>query len=97
MVALNWVALTKVVVRAAPFQRTADPETKLLPLTVSVKAGPPAVALLGASEPSAGAAGGGAAATVKGNAPDAAPPGLSTETWAVPGAAMSAAAMAALN
>ena len=38
-----------------------------------------------------------AAVTVKGNAPDAAPPGLSTETWAVPGAAMSAAAMVALN
>ena len=31
-----------------------------------------------------------AGVTVKGNAPDAAPPGLSTETWAVPGAAMSA-------
>ena len=82
--------------RAAPFQCTAAPETKLLPLAVSVKAGPPAVALLGASEPSAGAAGGGAAVTVKGNAPDALP-GLTTETWAVPAAAMSAAVMAALN
>jgi hypothetical protein len=36
--AVNWVELTKVVGRAAPFQRTSDPEIKLVPLTVSVKA-----------------------------------------------------------
>ena len=40
--AVSWVALTKVVVRFAPFQRTTEPLTKLLPFTVSVKAGPPA-------------------------------------------------------
>ena len=56
--AVNRVALTNVVPRAAPFQRTVAPDTKLLPLTVSVKAGPPAVALLGDRELSAGAAGG---------------------------------------
>jgi hypothetical protein len=38
-----------------------------------------------------------AAATVKGNVPDEVPPGSSTETWAVPAAAMSAAGMAAVN
>jgi hypothetical protein len=32
-----------VVVRSTPFHRTLDPETKLLPVTVRVKAGPPAV------------------------------------------------------
>ena len=45
--AVSWVALTKVVVRFAPFQRTTEPLTKLLPFTVSVKAGPPAAALVG--------------------------------------------------
>ena len=34
--AVSWVALTKVVVRAAPFQRTLEPLTKLVPVTVSV-------------------------------------------------------------
>ena len=37
--AVSWVALTKVVVRFAPFQRTTEPLTKLLPFTVSVKVG----------------------------------------------------------
>ena len=41
--AVSCVALTNVVVRAAPFHCTTEPETKLLPLTVSVNAGPPAV------------------------------------------------------
>ena len=48
--AVSWVALTKVVVRFAPFQRTTEPLTKLLPFTVSVKAGPPPAALLGERE-----------------------------------------------
>src|SRR4029450_12731946 len=42
--------LTKVVVRAAPFHRTTAPETKLLPFTVKVNAGPPTAAALGESE-----------------------------------------------
>ncbi len=35
--AVSWVALTNVVVRAPPFQRTTDPAMKLLPLTVRLK------------------------------------------------------------
>src|SRR4030095_3434681 len=54
MAAVTCVAFTKVVVRAAPFHLTSEPETKLLPLTVSVQAGPPAVALLGTRVVSAG-------------------------------------------
>src|SRR5262245_66075782 len=52
--AVTCVALTKVVVRGAPFQFATEPETKLLPLTVRVKAAPPAVALLGAKVVSTG-------------------------------------------
>jgi hypothetical protein len=40
--AVNWVDDTYVVVRLAPFHCTTEPLTKLLPLTVSVKAAPPA-------------------------------------------------------
>ena len=47
MPAVTWPALTKVVERSAPFQRTTDVEMKLLPLTVSVKPAPPAVAEVG--------------------------------------------------
>src|SRR5438132_54065 len=49
MAAVSRVALTNVVVRALLFQRTLAPETKPVPSTVSVKAGPPAVAVLGVS------------------------------------------------
>ena len=42
--AVNCVEDTYDVVRSVPFQRTTELEMKLLPLTVSVKAGPPAVA-----------------------------------------------------
>jgi len=40
--AVSWVVLTKVVVRFDPLKRTVDPETKLVPLTVSVKIASPA-------------------------------------------------------
>jgi hypothetical protein len=45
--AVSWLLLTKAVVRFEPFHFTIEPETNFLPLTVSVKAGPPALALLG--------------------------------------------------
>ncbi|HEX6212507.1 MAG TPA: hypothetical protein VF136_17130 [Methylomirabilota bacterium] len=45
--ARSWVALTNVVVRAAPFQRTLEEATKPLPLTVSVTAALPSAALAG--------------------------------------------------
>jgi hypothetical protein len=48
------VALTNVVVRLAPFQRTTDDETNLLPFTVNVNAGPPVAALVGAREVATG-------------------------------------------
>src|SRR5207244_5151819 len=48
------VSHTIVVVRAAPFQRTVEAGTKPLPVTVSVRAAPPMVALLGASVVSTG-------------------------------------------
>ena len=54
--AVSWLALTTVVVRAAPFHCTSEPLTKLLPVTVSVKAAPPATALLGESALNDGAA-----------------------------------------
>jgi hypothetical protein len=45
--AVSLLKLEKVVGRSAPFQRTTDRGVKLLPLTVRVKAGPPAVAEAG--------------------------------------------------
>ena len=41
MIAVSWVELTKVVVRALPLTRTMEPVTNLEPLTVSVKLVPP--------------------------------------------------------
>jgi hypothetical protein len=45
--ARSWVALTKVVVRAVPFQRTTEEMAKPLPFTVSVKPELPAAAVAG--------------------------------------------------
>ena len=55
MAAVSCVALTNVVVLAAPLNFTTDVDTKPVPLTVSVKAAPPAVALVGAREVAVGA------------------------------------------
>lgn len=56
IVARTCVALRKVLERFWPFQRTTDPEMKLLPFTVSVKVPPtePATTLLGESEETCG-------------------------------------------
>ena len=57
--AVSCVEFMNVVVRLAPFQRTTEPLTKLLPVVVSVKPGPPAVGLLGDSAVRVGGGGGG--------------------------------------
>jgi hypothetical protein len=49
-VAVSCVAETNVVANAVPFHLTVEPETKLVPFTVSVNCGPPAVAHVGLSE-----------------------------------------------
>src|SRR2546428_113092 len=93
--AVNWAALTKVVVRAAPFQRTVEPLVKPVPFTVSVKAAPPTCALAGARLETAGT--GLLIENVK--APDVPPsgPDRTTVTDAVPTAARSEAGMAAVS
>ncbi len=93
--AVNWVEETKVVVRFDPFHRTTEPATKLLPLTVSVKAGPPAVAEEGLRLVVVGTG----LLIVKVRAPEVPPPGvgLNTVTEAVPAVAMSAAVIAAVS
>jgi len=53
--AVNCVALTNVVVLAAPLNFTADVDSKPVPFTVRVKAAPPAVVLVGESEVVVGA------------------------------------------
>jgi hypothetical protein len=50
MAAVNCALLTKVVARDAPFQFTTEPETKPVPLAVSVNAAPPATAVAGETE-----------------------------------------------
>ena len=53
--AVTCVALTNVVVLAAPLNFTTDVDTNPVPFTVRVKAAPPAVALVGEIEDSVGA------------------------------------------
>jgi hypothetical protein len=55
IVAVNWVALMNVVVLVAPLNFTTEVETNPVPLTVSVKAAPPAVVLDGEREVAVGA------------------------------------------
>ena len=95
MVAVSWVALTKVVVRLLPFHCTTDAGIKPLPVTVRVNAGPPCGALLGARVESTGM--GLTAVIVKDRALEVPPPGagVNTVTWAVPGLARSVAGIVA--
>src|SRR5205809_972490 len=53
-VAVSCVEETNVVVSAAPFQFTVEPETKFLPFTVSVNCGPPAPMQVGLIEETVG-------------------------------------------
>ena len=96
--AVTWVALTYVVVRFVPFHLTTELEMKLVPLTVSVKAGPPAVADEGLRLVVVGT---GLSGTliVKVWALEVPPPGvgLKTVTLAVPAVAMSAARIEAVT
>ena len=91
--AVSWVALTYVVARSAPFQRTMEPVTKLVPFTVRVNAEPPAVADDGLMELSVGTG----LLIVKFTEFDVLPPGLAAETATVPAAARSDARMAAVS
>ena len=95
MAAVNCDAETKVVVLAEPFQCTTDPDTKLPPLTVRVKATPPAVAEPGFRLVVVGRG----LVMLKLSALEVPPPGsgLKIVTEAVPGVAMSAAETAAVN
>jgi hypothetical protein len=93
--AWSWVLLTNVVVRLLPFQRTTDVVAKFVPVAVSVKAGPPAVALLGEIELSVGAG----LLIVNVWEADVPPPGVGvkTVTGTVPPAAISLALICAVS
>jgi len=96
--AVSCVDDTYVVVRLAPFHCTTEPLTKLLPLTVSVKAAPPAVAEEGLRLVVTGT-GLVAALIVKVWLLEVPPPGagVNTVTVAVPAVTMSAAVIAAVS
>ncbi len=83
------------VVRLAPFHRTTEDGTKLAPLTVRVKALPPAVAVLGETLLSVGAG----LRTEKLAGADVPPPGVgvTTVTAKVPAVAMSPAGIVAVS
>lgn len=80
--------------KLAPFQKTMELAIKLEPVTVRVKARPPAVAVEGARLEIVGVAG---AVMVKVTAFDGAPPGFTTLTLAEPAAAMAVAGTCAVS
>src|SRR5947208_7800416 len=90
--AVSRVALTKVVARSMPLNMTVAPETKPVPSTVSVKAGPPARALLGVSVVMAGAG-----PTVKTRVPLMSRSGVRTVIPTEVGVVTSSAGMAAVS
>ena len=79
--------------RAEPPHCTTEPLTKFVPLTVRVKAEPPAVADVGLRLVSVGVG----LLIVKGIAPDVTPPGFNTVTFTVPAVAISPAIIEAVN
>jgi hypothetical protein len=93
--AVNFVPLTYFVFSPVPFHFTVDLETNFVPVTVRVNAAPPAVALEGESEVTAG----NGFLMVNVRALDVPPPGVGfiTVIDAVPGVAMSLAGTEAVN
>jgi hypothetical protein len=87
MEAVTFVLLKNLVLRGDPFQSTTEPMTRFEPFTVSVNAGPPAVALMGEIELIVGTG----LLTVNVIAFDVPPPGvaLTTLTEGVPAVLMS--------
>jgi hypothetical protein len=96
--AVNWVELTKVVVRALPLKLTVAPLTKPVPLAVNEKVAEPAAAFAGWRDVNTGAALL-AALIVKVRVLEVPPPGdgLVTVTPAVPAAATSLARTEAVS
>lgn len=91
--AVNWLTLTKLVLRGDPFQSTVEVLANPEPLTVRVKAGPPAVAELGDMLDSDAVA----AVMLRDNALETAPPGLTTVIIAAPALVMRLAGTVAVN
>jgi hypothetical protein len=89
--AVSWVELTNAVVSADPFHWMTALDAKLLPVTASVKAGPPAVAEFGLNVVIAGAA-----LIVNCAGPDVTPPEL-TVILTFPALAIKAAETEAVN
>jgi hypothetical protein len=89
--AVSWVALTKVVASGVPFQRATASDAKALPFTVSVKAGPPAVAEFGLNEAIAGGA------LIKNGVAEDVMPSDKTVMAALPGLATRAAGTGAVS
>ena len=88
----------KVVARSALLNRTTDPWTKPVPITINVKFPPPDITVLGLSVAIVGTGFGGTS-ILSSAAFDVPPPGggVNTVMLAVPGVAMSAAVTAAVN
>jgi hypothetical protein len=93
MAARTSVLETKLVVRSEPFHRTLAPETNLLPSTVSVKEGAPAICHDGLRPMTAGWG----ARTSNVIALERLPSGLNTVTGIVPGVARSADVIGAVS
>jgi hypothetical protein len=95
IVAVTWVALTKLVVVAVPLKFTTEDELKFVPFTVKVKADPPARADVGESE----LIDGNGLLTVNEELADVPPPGAGfvTVTPSVPAVAISGAVIEAVT
>jgi hypothetical protein len=93
IVAVSCVLLTKVVVRFAPLTCTTEAETKLLPVTVNVNPGLPAVALAGEILANDGCG----LLTTSDSVPVDEPSGLTTPMASVPAVAMSLAGIVAVT